>query len=132
MRNNSQGGASRRDDPRRAAPGRPSARGEWTLHQLRHSSLTHEAEDGTNTPTLLARSRHASVRSLERYAAPASMPSPTTSQHETPSGAAAAGEPDPSHRLPGPRLLPGDYRKVGRFRLDTGSLTCSNAIACTG
>ncbi|WP_207939322.1 hypothetical protein [Actinomadura darangshiensis] len=22
----------------------------WTLHQLRHSALTHEAEDGTNTP----------------------------------------------------------------------------------
>lgn len=42
----------------------------WTLHQLRHSALTHEAEDGTNTPTLLARSRHASVRSLERYARP--------------------------------------------------------------
>ncbi|MEV4360144.1 tyrosine-type recombinase/integrase [Nonomuraea sp. NPDC049625] len=44
--------------------------GGWTLHQLRHSALTHEAEDGTNTPTLLARSRHASVRSLERYARP--------------------------------------------------------------
>ena len=42
----------------------------WTLHQLRHSTLTHEAEDGTNTPMLLARSRHASVRSLERYARP--------------------------------------------------------------
>jgi integrase/recombinase XerD len=42
----------------------------WTLHQLRHSQLTHEAEDGTNTPMLLARSRHASVRSLERYARP--------------------------------------------------------------
>jgi integrase/recombinase XerD len=37
---------------------------------LRHSALTHEAEDGTNTPVLLARSRHASVRSLERYARP--------------------------------------------------------------
>ncbi|GGM22730.1 tyrosine-type recombinase/integrase [Dactylosporangium sucinum] len=42
----------------------------WTLHQLRHSALTHEAEDGTNTPLLLARSRHASMRSLERYARP--------------------------------------------------------------
>ena len=42
----------------------------WTLHQLRHSLLTHEAEDGTNTPMLLARSRHASVRSIERYARP--------------------------------------------------------------
>ncbi len=46
--------------------------GGWTLHQLRHSQLTHEAESGTNTPTLLARSRHASVRSLERYARPGS------------------------------------------------------------
>lgn len=44
--------------------------GGWTLHQQRHSALTHEAEDGTNSPTLLARSRHASVRSLERYARP--------------------------------------------------------------
>ncbi|GAB1639626.1 tyrosine-type recombinase/integrase [Krasilnikovia sp. MM14-A1259] len=42
----------------------------WTLHQLRHSMLTHEAENGTATPTLLARSRHASVRSLARYARP--------------------------------------------------------------
>jgi integrase/recombinase XerD len=42
----------------------------WTLHQLRHSALTHEAEDGTSTPMLLSRSRHASVRSLERYARP--------------------------------------------------------------
>ncbi|MEV4161812.1 tyrosine-type recombinase/integrase [Nonomuraea dietziae] len=42
----------------------------WTLHQLRHSRLTHEAENGTNTPTLLVISRHASVRSLERYARP--------------------------------------------------------------
>ena len=44
--------------------------GPFTLHQLRHSALTHAAEDGTNTPILLARSRHASVRSLERYARP--------------------------------------------------------------
>jgi len=42
----------------------------WTLHQLRHSALTHAAEDGTNLPLLRARSRHASVRSLERYARP--------------------------------------------------------------
>ncbi|MFD4954694.1 hypothetical protein [Streptomyces sp. NPDC058451] len=42
----------------------------WTLHRLRHSALTHDAEDGTSTPMLLARSRHASVRPLERYARP--------------------------------------------------------------
>jgi len=59
---------------RLAHPHAPAANlaelGGWTLHQLRHSQLTHEAENGTNTPTLLARSRHASVRSLERYARP--------------------------------------------------------------
>lgn len=42
----------------------------WTLHRLRRSALTHDAEDGTSTPMLPARSRHASVRSLERYARP--------------------------------------------------------------
>lgn len=42
----------------------------WTLHQLRHTALTHEAEEETNTPMLLARSRHASIRSLERYCRP--------------------------------------------------------------
>lgn len=42
----------------------------WTLHRLRHSALTHDAEGGTSTPMLLARSRNASVRSIERYARP--------------------------------------------------------------
>ena len=51
-------------------PAKVQAGGGWTLHQLRHAALTHEAEDGTSTPILLARSRHASVRSLERYARP--------------------------------------------------------------
>jgi integrase len=55
---------------RRAAEMFSVATGGWTLHQLRHSALTHAAEEGTNTPILLARSRHASVRSLERYAKP--------------------------------------------------------------
>ena len=39
-----------------------------TLHQLRHSALTHDAEDGTGTPMLMARSGHTSVRSLVKYA----------------------------------------------------------------
>jgi integrase/recombinase XerD len=55
---------------RRAAELFSKANPDLTLHQLRHSALTHAAEDGTNTPILLARSRHASVRSLERYARP--------------------------------------------------------------
>jgi integrase len=39
-----------------------------TLHQLRHSALTHDAEDGTGTQMLMARSGHTSVRSLAQYA----------------------------------------------------------------
>ena len=44
------------------------ASGGATLHQLRHSALTHDAEDGTGTPMLMARSGHTSVRSLAGYA----------------------------------------------------------------
>lgn len=42
--------------------------GPWALHQLRHSALTHAAEAGANTATLLAYSGHTSVASLARYA----------------------------------------------------------------
>ncbi len=44
--------------------------GPWTLHQLRHSSLTHDAENGASTPMLMAKSGHTSVASLARYARP--------------------------------------------------------------
>jgi integrase len=44
------------------------ASGGATLHQLRHSALTHAAEEGTSTPMLMARSGHTSVRSLAKYA----------------------------------------------------------------
>jgi integrase len=44
------------------------ASGGATLHQLRHSALTHDAETGTGTPMLMARSGHTSVRSLAKYA----------------------------------------------------------------
>ncbi len=47
----------------RDMPGRP-----WTLHQLRHSALTHAAEEGASTATLLTYSGHTSVASLARYA----------------------------------------------------------------
>jgi integrase len=43
------------------------ASGGATLHQLRHSALTHDAEDGRGAPMLQARSGHASPRSLEPY-----------------------------------------------------------------
>ena len=42
----------------------------WSFHRLRHSALTHAAKGGSNLPVFLARSRHAPVRSLERYARP--------------------------------------------------------------
>jgi integrase/recombinase XerC/integrase/recombinase XerD len=49
-------------------PAELERRGGWSLHQLRHSALTHAAEDGANTSTLLSYSGHTSVASLARYA----------------------------------------------------------------
>lgn len=54
---------------RRAAEEFTNATG-WTLHQLRHSALTHLAEDGVDVALLKAKSRHRSLRSLERYVRP--------------------------------------------------------------
>jgi integrase len=42
----------------------------WTLHQLRHSAITHLAENNVALPLLMAKSRHTSLRSLQRYARP--------------------------------------------------------------
>ena len=42
----------------------------WTLHQLRHSALTHLAEAGVTLPLLMAKSGHQHLRSLQRYARP--------------------------------------------------------------
>jgi integrase/recombinase XerC/integrase/recombinase XerD len=53
---------------RRAAELFTATTGGATLHQLRHSALTHAAEDGANTSTLLSYSGHTSVASLARYA----------------------------------------------------------------
>lgn len=55
---------------RRAAEVFKDASGGWTLHQLRHSALTHYAEDGVDVALLKAKSRHRSLRSLERYVQP--------------------------------------------------------------
>lgn len=44
--------------------------GGFTLHQLRHSALTHLAEQGVDIALLKAKSRHASLRSLEVYVQP--------------------------------------------------------------
>jgi integrase len=42
--------------------------GPYTLHRLRHSRLTHAAEEGASTPVLMKLSGHTSVRSLAKYA----------------------------------------------------------------
>ncbi len=42
----------------------------YTLHQLRHSRLTHLAEEGEEVAMIKAKSRHRSLRSLERYLNP--------------------------------------------------------------
>lgn len=55
---------------RRAAHLFTEASGAWTLHQLRHSRLTHLAEAEVPLPLLMAKSRHASIRTLSLYAKP--------------------------------------------------------------
>ncbi len=55
---------------RRAAEVFTEASGGATLHHLRHSALTHLAEAGVPTVLLMAKSRHASLRTLQRYARP--------------------------------------------------------------
>ena len=44
--------------------------GRWTLHQLRHSSLTHLAEAGASAVMLQAKSRHRDLRTLSVYTRP--------------------------------------------------------------
>ncbi len=44
--------------------------GGWTLHQLRHSSLTHLGEQGASTTLLQAKSRHQDPRTLAIYTKP--------------------------------------------------------------
>ena len=47
-----------------------SASGGWTLHQLRHSALTHLGEQGVSAVLLQAKSRHHDIRTLTRYTNP--------------------------------------------------------------
>lgn len=55
---------------RRAAEIFKAASGGATLHQLRHSAITHLAEEGVGLPLLQAYSGHASLKSLQKYARP--------------------------------------------------------------
>lgn len=68
---------------RRTAELFTEASGGWTLHQLRHSALTHLAEEGVDVALLKAKSRHASLRSLERYVQPSEASvARLTAQHD--------------------------------------------------
>ena len=58
------------------------------MHQLRHSALTHLAEQNVSLPLLMAKSRHTSLRSLQRYAAQAPKPSRRLPRPPTPPAAA--------------------------------------------
>ncbi|MCA1679513.1 MAG: tyrosine-type recombinase/integrase [Actinobacteria bacterium] len=53
-----------------AGPRSCSSQTGWTLHQFRHSALTHLAENDVQLPLLMAKSRHRSLRTLQRYARP--------------------------------------------------------------
>jgi integrase len=55
---------------RRAQEMFAEASGGWTLHQLRHSAITHLAEGNVGLALLMAKSRHTNLRSLQRYARP--------------------------------------------------------------
>lgn len=55
---------------RRAAEIFTEASAGSTLHQLRHSAITHLAEEGVPLPLLMAKSGHQSLRTLQRYARP--------------------------------------------------------------
>jgi integrase len=69
---------------RRAAETFTEASGGATLHHLRHSALTHLAEDGVPTVLLMAKSRHSSLRTLQRYAKPGmEAVARLTAEHDT-------------------------------------------------
>jgi site-specific recombinase XerD len=55
---------------RRAAEVFTAASEGATLHHLRHSAITHLAEDAIPTILLMAKSRHSSLRTLQKYAMP--------------------------------------------------------------
>jgi integrase/recombinase XerC/integrase/recombinase XerD len=59
------------------------ARTGWTLHQLRHSALTHAAEDGTNLPMLLAAPGTPRCAPWSATPAPDPRRSPATSPRPT-------------------------------------------------
>lgn len=76
---------------RRAAELFTTASGGWTLHDLRHSALTHGAEDGMNAPMLMVKSGHQDIRTLARYARPSIDAVQRWEEHHSHPHAGAAG-----------------------------------------
>ena len=62
------------------------------MHQLRHSALTHDAEDGTSAPMLMTKSGHASIRTLAKYARPGTEALARWQQETDPNAGAAGSE----------------------------------------
>jgi hypothetical protein len=60
-----------------------AASGDATLHQLRHSALTHDAEDGTSTPMLRTRSGHTSFPDVLAALTQPAAPPPPRHNHPT-------------------------------------------------
>jgi len=71
---------------RRAAELFTQASDGWTLHDLRHSALTHAAEDGMPAPMLMTKSGHASIRTLSRYSRPSVEALASWQDHRDPAG----------------------------------------------
>ncbi|MGW8358319.1 hypothetical protein [Streptomyces wedmorensis] len=63
----------------------------WTLHRLRHSALTHDAEYGTSTPMLLAGPAMPPSAPWSGTPVPASTQSPGISRSATPPHVAGTG-----------------------------------------
>ena len=95
---------------RRAAELFTQASGGWTLHDLRHSALTHAAEDGMPTPMLMTKSGHASIRTLSRYSRPSVDALARWQDQRDPAGHRA--EQDPPNNWPTTTRLTGRRQPV--------------------
>ena len=75
-----------------------TASGGWTLHQLRHSRLTHLAESGVQLPILMAKAARPASLAWPSTPSPPSMPWPRPPPHSTRTG--DDGEPQPGRTRP--------------------------------
>ena len=97
---------------------REASGGQWTLHQLRHSALTHLGEDGVSALLLMAKSRHRDLRTLSRYVRPG-----------TQAVAQLTAEHDPARRGKHPRVAP---TFVLKYNIRTRSLADQRDRGRTG